>query len=88
LSPPRYAHLPRNDPISHVLRFQEIRILVPYKSIMMEVEILKLLSGRLDVLAEQHPTFTETLFPISAGILRIATVLEVLVISRSDSRPV
>jgi hypothetical protein len=55
---------------------------------MREVEVLKLLSGRLDVLADAHPTFTEALLPISAGILRIATVLEVLAISRSDSRPV
>jgi hypothetical protein len=61
---------------------------VPYESIMREVEVLKLLSGRLDVLADEHPTLTEALLPISAGILRIATVLEVLVISRSHSRPV
>jgi hypothetical protein len=59
---------------------------VPNKSIMKEVEILKLLSGRLDVLADQHPTYTDVLFPISAGILRFATVLEVLVISKSGER--
>jgi hypothetical protein len=58
---------------------------VPNKSIMREVELLKLLSGRLDLLADQHPTYTEALLPISAGILRFATVLEVLVISRSMS---
>jgi hypothetical protein len=55
---------------------------------MREVEVLKLLSGRLDILADEHSTLTEALLPISAGILRIATVLEVLVISRSDGRPV
>jgi hypothetical protein len=60
---------------------------VPYKSIMKEVEILKLLSGRLDALADEHSTFAEALLPISAGVLRIATVLEVLVISKSRERP-
>jgi hypothetical protein len=53
---------------------------------MQEVEILKLLSGRLDVLARQHPAYTEALLPISAGILGFATVLEVLVISKSGER--
>lgn len=61
---------------------------MPYESIMREVEVLKLLSGRLDILADDHPTLTEALLPISAGILGIATVLEVLVISRKDGRPV
>jgi hypothetical protein len=74
--------------MSYVLKSQEIRILVPYESIMREVEVLKLLSRRLDILADEHSTLTEALLPISAGILRIATVLEVLAISRSDSRPV
>ena len=66
---------------------EEFRDHVPYKSIMKEVEILKLLSGRLDALADEHSTFAEALLPISAGVLRIATVLEVLVISKSRERP-
>lgn len=57
----------------------------PHKKILTEVKRLKELSGRLDLLAEEHPTFSEALVPISAGILRMATVLEVLVISRSGA---
>lgn len=57
---------------------------MPYKRILLEVKRLKELSSRLDLLANQHPPFTESLLPISAGILRIATVLEVLVISKSE----
>jgi len=55
---------------------------MPYKRILAEVDRLKRLSSRLDLMADEHPTFTESLRPISANILSIATVLEVLVISK------
>lgn len=58
---------------------------MPYKSIIQEVERLKRVSGRLDLLANKHPSVTDALLPLSAGILRIATVLEVLVLSRSGT---
>lgn len=58
---------------------------MPCREILVEVKLLKELSDRLDQLAGEHPSFTEALLPISAGILRMATVLEVLVISRSGT---
>lgn len=58
-----------------------------YEPIMNEVTVLKQLSGRLDVLADQHPIHAEALLSISAGILEFATVLEVLAITKSDARP-
>jgi hypothetical protein len=60
---------------------------VLYEPIMSEVEVLKQLSGRLDVLADQHPIQAEALLSISAGILEFAAVLEVLAISKSGARP-
>jgi hypothetical protein len=56
---------------------------VTFGSILKEVERLKGLSGRLDLLADEHPTLTEALLPVSASIVRIATVLELVVISRT-----
>ena len=58
---------------------------MPYKQILVEVRRLKELSIRLDRHAEEHSSLSEALLPISAGILRLATVLEVLVISRSGA---
>jgi hypothetical protein len=61
---------------------------VPYNIILKEVERLKQMSGRLELLANKHSPVTEALISISASILGIATVLEVLVISKSGTRPV
>ena len=72
------------NPASLRLRNQ---YLVPFEKLMKEVEVLKAMSGRLDLIAEEHSAFSEALFPISAGILRLATVLEVLIISKSSERP-
>lgn len=58
---------------------------MPFKRILQEVERHKRMSGRLDLLADEYPSVTEALVPLSAGILRIATVLEVLVISKSGT---
>lgn len=54
-----------------------------FGSILKEVERLKRLSKRLDLLADEHLTLTEALVPVSASIVRIATVLELVVISNS-----
>jgi hypothetical protein len=61
---------------------------VPSNTILKEVERLKRMSGRLDLLANEHSSVTEALMSISGSILRIATVLEVLVISKLDARAV
>lgn len=58
-----------------------------YEPIMIEVDVLKQSSERLDVLADQHPMHAEALLSISAGILEFAAVLEVLAISKSGTRP-
>ncbi len=42
------------------------------------------MSARLELLANRHSPVTEALISISASILGIATVLEVLVISKSE----
>lgn len=54
-----------------------------FGSILKEVERLKRVSKRLDLLADEHLTLTEALVPVSASIVRIATVLELVVISNS-----
>jgi hypothetical protein len=46
------------------------------------------MSARLELLANKHSSVTEALMSISASILGIATVLEVLVISKSGTRPI
>jgi hypothetical protein len=69
-------------------QIQEISVTVPYDTILKEVERLKQVSARLDLLANRHSSVTEALISISASILGIATVLEVLVISKSGTRPV
>lgn len=61
---------------------------MPIERMHKEVERLKRLSGRLDLVANEHSSFTEALLPISASILRLAVVLEVLVISKSGGQPV
>ena len=58
---------------------------MPFKRILKEVDRLKQLSVRLDKIASEHPSITEALLPISSGILGMATVLHVLVISKSKS---
>ena len=59
-----------------------------YDTILQEVDRLKRVSGRLELLANEHSSVTEALMSISGSILGIATVLEVLVISKSGVRPV
>jgi hypothetical protein len=60
---------------------------VLYELIMSEAAALHQLSGRLNVLADQHPIHAEALLSISAGISDFAAVLEVLAISKSGTRP-
>jgi hypothetical protein len=69
-------------------QLQEISVTVPYNTILQEVDRLKQMSARLELLANRHSPVTEALISISASILGIATVLEVLVISKSETRPV
>jgi hypothetical protein len=61
---------------------------VPYNAILKEVERLKQVSGRLELLGNEHSSVTEALMSISGSVLGIATVLEVLVISKLGARPV
>lgn len=62
---------------------KKLALSVTFGSILKEVERLKGLSGRLDRLADGQPSLTEALVPVSASIVRIATVLELVVITRS-----
>lgn len=44
---------------------------MPFKRILQEVERHKRMSGRLDLLADEYPSVTEALVPLSASILRL-----------------
>jgi hypothetical protein len=67
-----------------LFQLQEIGVPVANNS----VERLKLMSRRLQLLADKHSSVTEALLSISGSILGIATVLRVLVISKASTRPV
>jgi hypothetical protein len=84
-TPPPKTRILELQPVS-ALEFsgpKKLALSVTFGSILKEVERLKRLSGRLDLLADEHPTLTEALLPVSASIVRIATVLELVVISGS-----
>lgn len=56
---------------------------MPFEKLLEEVQNLKDSSNRLGRLADEHPTFTDGLLPISASVLKSAIILEILILSRS-----
>lgn len=55
------------------------------KALLREVQHLKDVSGRLELLAEDHPTVTDAILKICGTIRSTATILEVLVATKLDS---
>jgi hypothetical protein len=71
-----------------VFQLQETGVIVANGAILKEVERLKRMSRRLELLADEHSSVTKALLSVSGSILGIATVLKVLVISKASTRPV
>jgi hypothetical protein len=65
---------------------QETGVIVANSAILKEVERLKRMSRRLELLADEHSSVTKALLSVSGSILGIATVLKVLVISKVSTR--
>jgi hypothetical protein len=55
---------------------------MPTNAILDEAQQLHSVSDRLDLLAEQHPVFSEALVTISGSVRNTATLLEVLVATK------
>ena len=60
---------------------------MPFEAILTEVENLHSVSTRLEGLAESHPPVSEALITIAGSVRNVATVLAVLVATRS-SKPI
>ena len=57
---------------------------MPSKALLHEAQQLKEVSGRLESLADEHPTVTDAILTISGTIRSTATILEVLVATKLD----
>ena len=57
---------------------------MPSKALLHEAQQLKEVSGRLELLADEHPTVTDAILSISGTIRSTATILEVLVATKLD----
>jgi hypothetical protein len=55
---------------------------MPSSTILLEVDRLHDVCGRLDTLAEQHPTMSEALMVITGNIRQTATLLQILVVTK------
>ncbi|HEX4921024.1 MAG TPA: hypothetical protein VFV92_09825 [Candidatus Bathyarchaeia archaeon] len=51
---------------------------MPSKALLHEAQQLKNVSGRLELLADEHPTVTDAILTICGTIRSTATILEVL----------
>jgi hypothetical protein len=56
---------------------------MPFRAILREVDQLRNVSTRIEALAEQHPLMAEALITIAGNVRNTATVLAVLVATRS-----
>ena len=56
---------------------------MPFEAILAEAEQLHNVSNRLAALAEQHPPVAEALMTISGNVRNTATVLEVLIVTKT-----
>ena len=57
---------------------------MPSKALLHEAQQLKDVSGRLELLADEHPTVTDAICTICGTIRSTATILEVLVATKVD----
>lgn len=57
---------------------------MPSKALLHEAQQLKDVSGRLELLADEHPTVTDAILKICGTIRSTATILEVLVATKLD----
>jgi hypothetical protein len=57
---------------------------MPSKALLHEAQQLKEISGRLELLADEHPTMTEAILKICGTIRSTATILEVLIVTKLD----
>jgi hypothetical protein len=57
---------------------------MPSKALLHEAQQLKDVSGRLELLADEHPTVTDAILTICGTIRNTATILEVLVATKLD----
>ena len=58
---------------------------MPSKALLHEAQQLKDVSGRLELLADEHPTVTAAILTICGTIRSTATILEVLVARMASS---
>jgi hypothetical protein len=56
---------------------------MPFQAIMHEVDQLHKVSTRLEGLADRHPPVSEALITIAGNVRSVATLLEVLVATKS-----
>lgn len=54
-----------------------------FEAILVEAQQLHSVSNRLEALADQHPPVSEALMTISGSVRNTATVLEVLIMTRT-----
>ena len=54
-----------------------------FEALLAEAEQLHNVSNRLEALADQHPPVSEALMTISGSVRNTATVLEVLVVTKT-----
>ena len=57
---------------------------MPSKALLHEAQQLKDVSGRLELLADEHPTVTDAILTICGTIRSTTTILEVLVATKLD----
>ena len=57
---------------------------MPSHPLLREAQQLKDVSGRLELLADQHPTVTDAILSICGAVLTNATMIEVLVATKLD----
>lgn len=57
---------------------------MPSKALLHEAQQLKDVSGRLELLADEHPIVTDAILTICGTIRSPATILEVLVATKLD----
>ena len=60
---------------------------MPSNTILQEAQKLHDVSERLDSLADEHPTVSEALITISGNVRHIATLLQVLIVTKMGQFP-
>jgi hypothetical protein len=60
---------------------------MPSSAILREAQTLHKISDRLDMLSEEHPVVSDALITIAGNVRHIATLLEVLVMTKMGPPP-